>query len=129
MKAFGEAAPPVSANAGAAYASGKMAETLKEQPQLMEDFADITALLGAGGLAYATSEGDSVVKAGATAVGMFAVWKILRHACSQSDRQTDMRERAQRAQIQQQKQGQMPNGGQKQLNGRRNGGTQTVGTH
>ena len=130
MKAFGEAAPPVSANAGAAYASGKMAETLKEQPQLMEDFADIAALLGAGGLAYATSEGDSVVKAGATATGMFAVWKILRHVCTQSDRQTDMRERAQRAQIQQQKQDQMPaNGGQKQLNGRRNGGTQTVGTH
>jgi hypothetical protein len=127
MKAFGEAAPPVSANAGAAYASGKMAETLKEQPQLMEDFADIAALLGAGGLAYATSEGDSVVKAGATATGMFAVWKILRHVCTQSDRQTDMRERAQ---IQQQKQDQMPaNGGQKQLNGRRNGGTQTVGTH
>ncbi|WP_259114414.1 hypothetical protein, partial [Salinibacter ruber] len=88
MKAFGEAAPPVSANAGAAYASGKMAETLKEQPQLMEDFADITALLGAGGLAYATSEGDSVVKAGTTAAGMFAVWKILRHVCTQSDRQT-----------------------------------------
>jgi hypothetical protein len=130
MKAFGEAAPPVSANAGAAYASGKMAETLKEQPQLMQDFADITALLGAGGLAYATSEGDSVVKAGTTAAGMFAVWKILRHVCTQSDRQTDMRERAQRAQIQQQNQDQIPgNGEQKQLNGRRNGGTQTVGTH
>jgi len=41
-----------------------------------------------------------------------------------------MRERAQRAQIQQQNQDQIPgNGEQKQLNGRRNGGTQTVGTH
>jgi hypothetical protein len=98
--ALAEAAPPVSANTGAAYAAGQFAETVKEQPQVMEDFADTAALLGSAGLAYATAEEGDVLKAGATAAGMFAAWKLLRHISTQQDRRTDMKERQQRAQIQ-----------------------------
>ena len=116
--ALAEAAPPVSANTGAAYAAGQFAETVKEQPQVMEDFADTAALLGSAGLAYATAEEGDVVKAGATAAGMFAAWKLLRHMSTQQDRRTDMKERQQRAQIQDnRRQNRMQGmGGRRQLN-------------
>ena len=115
--ALAEAAPPVSANTGAAYAAGQFAETVKEQPQVMEDFADTAALLGSAGLAYATAEEGDVVKAGATAAGMFAAWKLLRHMSTQQDRRTDMKERQQRAQIQDnRRQNRMQGMGRRQLN-------------
>jgi hypothetical protein len=95
-----EAAPPVSANAGAAYTAGRFAETVREQPQVMEDVVDGAALLGSAGLAYATAEEGEVLKAGATAAGLFAAFKGIRYLCEQGDRQTDMAERHQRYQIQ-----------------------------
>jgi hypothetical protein len=118
-QAIGKAAPPVSANAGAAYAASQFAETVKEQPQVMEDFADTAALLGSAGLAYATAEEGDVLKAGATAAGMFAAWKLLRHMSTQQDRRTDMQERQQRARIQdnRRRQNQVQGvGGRRQLN-------------
>lgn len=99
-----DAAPPVSANAGAAYAAGKFADTVREQPQLMGDFVDAAALLGSMGLAYATAEEGEVVKAGATAAGVFATFKLFRYLSQQGNRQMDMAERQQRHQIQQQRQ-------------------------
>lgn len=102
--AIAEAAPPVSANAGAAYTGGKFADAVKEQPQIMEDVADATALLGSAGLAYAIAEEGDVLKAGAVAGGLFAVWKLIRHQTTQADRQTDMQEREHRHQIQQDRQ-------------------------
>jgi hypothetical protein len=105
--AAAEAAPPVSANVGAAYAAGQFAETVKEQPQVMADLADTTALLASLGFGYATAEEGDVVKAGATAAGLFAAFKGIRHLCQQDDRQTDMQERQQRHQIQQDRQWQM----------------------
>jgi hypothetical protein len=110
-----DAAPPVSANAGAAYAAGKFADTVREQPQVMEDFVDGAALLGSAGLAYATAEEGEVLKAGATAAGLFAAFKGIRYLCQQGDRQTDMAERQQRHQIHQQRQRQMDNGSQRRL--------------
>ena len=95
-----DAAPPVSANAGAAYTAGRFAETVREQPQVMEDVVDGAALLGSAGLAYATAEEGEVLKAGATAAGLFAAFKGIRYLCEQGDRQTDMAERHQRHQIQ-----------------------------
>jgi len=109
-EAVQDAAPPVSANAGAAYTAGKFADTVKEQPQVMEDVVDGAALLGSAGLAYSTAEEGDVVKAGATAVGVFAAFKLIRHACQQGDRQTDMQEREQRHQIQQQRESQLSEG-------------------
>ena len=84
----------------------------------MEDFADTAALLGSAGLAYATAEEGDVVQAGATAAGMFAAWKLLRHMSTQQDRRTDMKERQQRAQIQDdRRQNRMQGmGGRRQLN-------------
>lgn len=120
--AAAEAAPPVSANAGAAYAAGRFAETVKEQPQVMADFADTAVLLGSAGLAYATADEGQVLKAGATAAGVFAVWKLLRHQTAQADRRTDMKERQQRHQIQQQRQEQLPANRQKQLSGQKRSG-------
>jgi len=114
-----DAAPPVSANAGAAYAAGKFADTVKEQPQVMEDVVDGAALLGSAGLAYATAEEGEVVKAGATAAGLFAAFKGIRYLCEQGNRRTDMAERQQRHQIQQQRQLEGPNTSQRRLNGRR----------
>jgi hypothetical protein len=101
-----EAGPPVSANAGAAYAAGKFADTVKEQPQVMEDFVDGAALFAAGGLAYATAEEGDVLKAGATAAGIFAAFKVIRHACKQQDRRMDAKERQQRAYIQERREAQ-----------------------
>lgn len=122
-KAVEETAAPVSANAGAAYTAGKFADTVKEQPQVMEDFIDGAALLGSAGLAYATAEEGEVLKAGATAAGLFAAFKGIRYLCEQGDRQTDMDERKQRHQLQQQRQKQLPdqpkkNDPQRRLNGR-----------
>lgn len=114
-QAAAEAAPPVTANAGAAYAAGKFADTVKEQPQVMEDFADTAALLGAAGLAYATTEEGNPAQAALATAGMFAVFKGLRYACNQGDRQTDMDERQQRHQIQQKTRGQMGNARQRRL--------------
>jgi hypothetical protein len=99
-----DAAPPVSANAGAAYTAGRFAETVREQPQVMEDVVDGAALLGSAGLAYATAEEGEVLKAGATAAGLFAAFKGIRYLCEQGDRQTDMAERHQRHQIQKDRQ-------------------------
>lgn len=113
-EAVQDAAPPVSANAGAAYTAGKFADTVKEQPQVMEDVVDGAALLGSAGLAYSTAEEGDVVKAGATAAGLFAAFKLIRHACQQGDRQTDMQEREQRHQIQQQRQSQLSEGQKRQ---------------
>jgi len=115
-----DAAPPVSANAGAAYAAGKFADTVKEQPQVMEDFVDGAALLGSAGLAYATAEEGEALKAGATAAGLFAAFKGIRYLCKQGDRRTDMAERDQRHQIQQDRQKQMETGTptQRRLSGR-----------
>lgn len=113
-----DAAPPVSANAGAAYTAGRFAETVREQPQVMEDVVDGAALLGSAGLAYATAEEGEVLKAGATAAGLFAAFKGIRYLCEQGDRQTDMAERHQRHQIQ--KDRQQPKGAgrtQRRLNG------------
>jgi len=114
-----DAAPPVSANAGAAYAAGRFADTVREQPQVMEDFVDGAALLGSAGLAYATAEEGEVVKAGATAAGLFAAFKGIRYLCKQGDRQTDMAERQQRHQIQKDHRQQMGTGNptQRRLNG------------
>jgi hypothetical protein len=95
-----EAGPPIAANAGAAHVGARFADTLKEQPQLMEDFVDGAALLGAAGLAYSTAEEGGVLKAGATAAGIFAAFKVIRHACKQQDRRMDAKERQQRAYIQ-----------------------------
>jgi len=115
-----DAAPPVSANAGAAYAAGKFADTVKEQPQVMEDFVDGAALLGSAGLAYATAEEGEALKAGATAAGLFAAFKGIRYLCKQGDRRTDMAELDQRHQIQQDRQKQMETGTptQRRLSGR-----------
>jgi len=66
----------------------------------MEDVVDGVALLGSAGLAYATAEEGEVLKAGATAAGLFAAFKGIRFLCEQGDRQTDMAERHQRHQIQ-----------------------------
>jgi len=135
-KAVKDAAPPVSANAGAAYTAGKFADTVKEQPQVMEDVVDGAALLGSAGLAYATAEEGEAVKAGATAAGLFAAFKLIRHACNQGDRQTDMQERQQRHQLQQQNQRQMgrpqqrevpQNANQRRLNGRKDQTTTNSG--
>jgi hypothetical protein len=101
-EAVKEAAPPVSANAGAAYTAGQFADTVKEQPQVMEDLVDGAALFGSAGLAYATAEEGEVLKAGATAAGLFAAFKGIRYLCEQGNRQTDMQERHQRHQLQQQ---------------------------
>ena len=76
-----ESAPPVSANFSAAYTMGRFADTVAKQPQIMEDVADAAALLGSAGLAYATTKEGDVLKAGATTVGVFAAFKILRYAC------------------------------------------------
>lgn len=107
-KAVKDVAPPVTANAGAAYTAGKFADTVKEQPEVMEDVVDGAALLGSAGLAYATAEEGEVLKAGAMAAGLFAAFKGIRHLCKQGNRQTDMTERQQRHQIQQQRQQQLP---------------------
>jgi hypothetical protein len=115
--ALADAAPPVSANAGAAYAAGKFADTVKEQPQVMEDVVDGAALLGSAGLAYSTAEEGDVVKAGMTAAGLFGAFKLIRHACEQGNRQTDMQERQQRAQIQQNRQRQLPEKGSQNRSG------------
>lgn len=115
--ALADAAPPVSANAGAAYAAGQFAETVKEQPQVMSDVVDGAALLGAAGLAYSTAEEGDVVKAGATAAGLFGTFKLIRHVCEQGSRQTDMQERQQRAQIQQKRQRQLPEKGSQNRGG------------
>lgn len=114
-----DAAPPVSANAGAAYAAGKFADTVKEEPELMEDFVDGAALLGSAGLAYATAEEGEVLKAGATAAGLFGAFKLIRHACKQGDRQTDMAERQQRHQIQQDRQKKVKPESKPRLKGRK----------
>jgi hypothetical protein len=115
--ALADAAPPVSANAGAAYAAGRFAETVKEQPQVMSDVVDGAALLGSAGLAYSTAEEGDVVKAGMTAAGLFGAFKLIRHACEQGSRQTDMQERQQRAQIQQKRQRQLPEKGSQNRGG------------
>ena len=116
-----DAAPPVSANAGASYAAGKFADTVREQPQVMGDVADVTALLGSAGLAYATAEEGEVVKAGATAAGLFVAFKTVRYLCRQGDRKTDMAERQQRHQMQKQRDQQgpkaLPEQGETSLNG------------
>lgn len=128
-KAAREAAPPVSANAGAAYTAGKFADTVKEQPQIMEDVVDGAALLGSAGLAYATADEGEPVKAAASAAGLFAAFKGIRYLCEQGDRQTDMEEREQRHQIQQEKQRRMEgrNGSQRRLTGKRNRNTPSSG--
>jgi len=101
-EAVKEAAPPVSANAGAAYTAGQFADTVKEQPQVMEDLVDGAALFGSAGLAYAVANEGEVVKAGLVTAGVFGAFKLFRHHCTQEDRQTDMQERHQRHQLQQQ---------------------------
>lgn len=125
-----DSAPPVSANAGASYAAGKFADTVKEQPQIMGDVADMAALLGSAGLAYATAEEGQVLKAGATAGGLFAAFKGLRYLCEQGNRHTDMAERQQRHQIQQQRNQQQPQSLPKQggssLNGVQDNSERTI---
>jgi hypothetical protein len=127
--AAAEAAPPVSANASAAYAAGQFAETVKEQPQVMEDVADTAGFLGSLAFGYATGEGE-VVKSGLMAAFAFGVFKGARAWANQADRRTDMQERQQRHQIQQQRQEQLPANGQKQLGGqKRNGRGSGVTVH
>jgi hypothetical protein len=125
-----DAAPPVSANAGAAYAAGQFADTVREQPQIMGDVADVAALLGSAGLAYATAKEGQVLKAGATAGGLFAAFKGLRYICEQGDRKTDMAERQQRHQIQQQREQQrpksLPEQGSSKLNGAQDDPERTI---
>lgn len=120
LAAAAKAAPPVSANAGAAYTAGKFADTVKEQPQVMGDVVDGIALLGSAGLAYSVAEEGDVLKAGATAAGLFGAFKALRYLCEQGNRETDMQERQQRHEIQQERQQQMEgqNSRQRRLNGR-----------
>jgi hypothetical protein len=43
------------------------------------------------------------MKVGGAAAGGFAIYKLVRHLCEQDDRKTDMAERQQRHQIQQEK--------------------------
>ena len=100
-------AAPVSANLGASYAVGSLSEAVRENPEIIETIADVAALLGSGGLGLsATEEGEKYrfAKVGATALGGFGAYKLIRHLCEQNDRQTDMEERQQRHQIQQEKQ-------------------------
>jgi hypothetical protein len=85
-EAVRDAAPPVSANAGAAYTMGKFADTVARQPQVMEDVIDGVALLGSAGLAYATAKEGDVLKAGATTIGLFAAFKMLRHTFRKGNR-------------------------------------------
>ena len=105
-----DAAPPVSANAGAAYTMGRFADTVARQPQIMDDVADIAALLGSAGLAYATTKEGNAVTAGLTAAGLFGTFKLIRHACSQKAPQTGMQRqrRQQQRPVQQQRQQQQP---------------------
>lgn len=91
--ALREAAPPVSANAGAAYTMGKFADTVAQQPQVMEDVVDGVALLGSAGLAYATAKEGDVVRAGLTTIGLFGAFKLFRYACRQKDDPTGMQGR------------------------------------
>jgi hypothetical protein len=100
-------AAPVSANVSAAYAVGSMSDAVRENPEIMETIADVAVVLGAGGLALAaTEDGESyrAAKVGGAAAGSFAAYKLIRHLCEQNDRATDMAEREQRHQIQQEKQ-------------------------
>jgi hypothetical protein len=99
-------AAPVSANIGAAYAVGSMSDAVRENPEIMETIADVAVVLGAGGLALAaTEDGEShrAAKVGGAAAGSFAIYKLIRHLCEQDDRRTDMAEREQRHNIQQEK--------------------------
>lgn len=116
--AAAEAAPPVSANAGAAYTAGKFADTVKEQPQVMGDVVDGLALLGSAGLAYSTAEEGEVAKASLAAASLFGAFKGIRYLCEQGNRKTDMQERQQRHKIQQERTKQMEGekGSQRRLN-------------
>lgn len=99
-------AAPVSANMSAAYAVGSMSDAVRENPEIMETIGDVIVTLGAGGLALAaTEDGESyrAAKVTGAAAGGFAVYKLIRHLCQQENRQTDMAEREQRHQIQQEK--------------------------
>lgn len=113
--AVAKAAPAVSANAGAGYTLGEFAKTVREQPQVMGDVVDGAALLGSAGLAYATAEEGDVAEAAVATVGIFAAFKGLRYLCEQGNRQTDMAERQQRHQIQQNNQKQMESSPQRRL--------------
>ena len=102
-----EAGPAVSANAGGAYAVASMSEAVKENPEIAETIADTIALLGSGALGVAaTEEGEDyrAAKVGGMTVAGFGIYKLVRHMAEQSDRRTDMAEREQRHQIQQENQ-------------------------
>lgn len=106
-----ETAPAVSANASGAYAVASMSEAVKENPEIAETIADTVALLGSGALGVAaTEEGEDyrAAKVGGMTVAGFGIYKLIRHMAEQSDRRTDMAEREQRHQIQQENKQEIP---------------------
>jgi hypothetical protein len=104
LEAVADAAPPTTANAGAAYVAGKFADTVQERPEIMGDFVDGAAFLGSCGLAYATAEEGDVLKAGATAAGTYAAYKGLRMGFEWLTRRLEERKREQRHEMQQERQ-------------------------
>jgi hypothetical protein len=102
-----DSGPHMTANAAAGYAVGEMSGAVRENPEIMEVMCDVGVILGSGGIGLAaTDEGDPsrYLKVLATMGGGYGVYKLLRHLASQDDRRTDMAERQQRHEIQQDKQ-------------------------
>jgi hypothetical protein len=111
---------------------GKFADTVAQQPQVMEDVVDGVALLGSAGLAYATAKEGDVVRAGLTAIGLFGAFKFFRYTCRQKDRPTgrqgQQRIQQRPLQTQEPQQGQLQATDQKRLGGRTHRSATTLDT-
>jgi len=100
LAAVADAAPPATANAGAAYAAGKFADAVKERPEVMGDVVDVAGLGLSAGIAYATAEEGQPVKTCLAAGGLFAAFKGVRMGVEWGKAWLEERKRRQRHQMQ-----------------------------